>query len=168
MAGFPTLKPAFTVRVSVDAAYHVGSAHRKVALIVVPMVGGTVISEPGFTPSINATFAGTGNDYIRNDPDGKRMRLDAHGVIKTHDDALIYLNYQGTVNLTDGVINALSPEPKEAETPFGDSFATFKIETGDDRYKELENGVFVAQGRFVTKNGQNPIVEYRVSQVLAG
>ena len=53
-----------------------------------PMVGGTVTSEPGFTPALNATFEGTGNDYIRNDPDGKRMRLNAHGVLKTHDDAV--------------------------------------------------------------------------------
>lgn len=53
-----------------------------------PMVGGTVISEPGFTPALDAKFEGTGNDYIRNDPDGKRMRLNAHGVVKTHDDAV--------------------------------------------------------------------------------
>lgn len=52
------------------------------------MVGGTVVSEPGFTPALNAKFEGTGNDYIRNDPDGKRMRLNAHGVVKTHDDAV--------------------------------------------------------------------------------
>ncbi|KAF3392930.1 hypothetical protein DPV78_009700 [Talaromyces pinophilus] len=127
MAGFPTLKPAFTVRVSVDAPFPVGSHHRKTALVVVPMVGGTVISESGFTPALDAKFEGTGNDYIRNDPDGKRMRLNAHGVVKTHDDA-----------------------------------------TGDERYKDLENGVFVGQGHFVTKTGEKTIVEYKVSQVLAG
>ena len=52
------------------------------------MVGGTVISESGFTPALNAKFEGTGNDYIHNDPDGKRMRLNAHGVVRTHDDAV--------------------------------------------------------------------------------
>jgi Protein of unknown function (DUF3237) len=63
------------------------------------MVGGTVISEPGFTPALNATFVGTGNDYIRRDPDGKRMRLDAHSVIKTHDDAVSWLFF--SVDLTE-------------------------------------------------------------------
>lgn len=58
------------------------------------MVGGTVISEPGFTPSLNASFVSTGNDYIHRDPDGKRMRLNAHGVIKTHDDAVSWLVYR--------------------------------------------------------------------------
>ncbi|OKL60000.1 hypothetical protein UA08_04571 [Talaromyces atroroseus] len=165
MSGFPVLKPAFTVRVSVDAALPVGSNHRQAALVVVPMVGGTVVSEPGFTPAINATFVGTGNDYIRRDPDGKAMRLDAHGVVKTHDDALLYLHYNGTVNVTEGVAKALSGEAGDAETPYGDSFTSFTVETGDERYKDLENGVFVGAGHFVTKTGEKTIVEYKVSQV---
>lgn len=46
------------------------------------MTGGTVKSESGFSPAIDAEFVGTGADYIHNDPDGKRMRLNAHGVLK--------------------------------------------------------------------------------------
>lgn len=46
------------------------------------------MSEPDFTPSLNAKFEGIGNDYIRNDPDNARMRLDAHGVLRTHDGAV--------------------------------------------------------------------------------
>jgi hypothetical protein len=46
------------------------------------MTGGTVKSEAGFSPAIDATFHGTGNDYIHNDPTGKHMRLNAHGVLK--------------------------------------------------------------------------------------
>lgn len=39
-------------------------------------------SESGFSPAIDAEFVGTGADYIHNDPDGKHMRLNAHGVLK--------------------------------------------------------------------------------------
>lgn len=46
------------------------------------MTGGTVVSHPDFSPSIDAVLDSRGNDYIRNDPDGKRMRLDAHTVLK--------------------------------------------------------------------------------------
>lgn len=46
------------------------------------MVGGTVKSEPGFLPAFNGQLASNGNDYIRTDPDGKRLRLDAHTVVK--------------------------------------------------------------------------------------
>lgn len=42
-----------------------------------------VKSESGFTPSIDAELVGSANDYIHNDPDGKHMRLDAHGVVKS-------------------------------------------------------------------------------------
>ncbi|KAL8962025.1 MAG: hypothetical protein Q9193_001514 [Seirophora villosa] len=52
------------------------------AMTVSPMAGGTAISHPSFQPSIDAVLYGRGTDYIRNDPDGKHMRLDAHTVIK--------------------------------------------------------------------------------------
>lgn len=46
------------------------------------MTGGTAVSSDGFEPKIEAVFEGVGNDYIRIDPDGKKMRLDAHGVLR--------------------------------------------------------------------------------------
>lgn len=52
------------------------------------MIGGTVKAEPGCTPSLNATFVGTGNDYIHSDPDQKKLRLDARSVLKTDDGAV--------------------------------------------------------------------------------
>ena len=39
-------------------------------------------SEEGFSPAFDGEFVGTGNDYIHSDPDGKHLRLNAHGVIK--------------------------------------------------------------------------------------
>ena len=49
------------------------------------MTGGTVVSAPSFSPALDAEFIGTGADYIHNDPSGKHMRLNAHGVIKYAD-----------------------------------------------------------------------------------
>ena len=46
------------------------------------MTNGTAVSHPDFEPAIDAVCASQGNDYIRNDPDGKHMRLDAHTVLK--------------------------------------------------------------------------------------
>lgn len=39
------------------------------------MTGGSIKSEPGFSPAIDAQFVSQGADYIHNDPDGKFMRL---------------------------------------------------------------------------------------------
>ena len=47
-----------------------------------PMTGGSLKSEPGFSPAINASWVGRGADYIHVDPSGKHMRLNAHGVVK--------------------------------------------------------------------------------------
>lgn len=52
------------------------------------MTGGTIKSESGFSPALDSEFVGVGNDYIRSDVDGKRMRLDAHGVVKYVDGSL--------------------------------------------------------------------------------
>ncbi|KAH8697379.1 hypothetical protein BGW36DRAFT_407418 [Talaromyces proteolyticus] len=168
MAGFPSLKPAFTIQVKIDPPFSVGSHHRKTGLDVVPMIGGTVKAESDFAPSLNATFVGTGNDYIRADPDQKRLRLDAHSVLKTHDDALIYVSYTGTVNLSEDSAKILAGAAGDLATDFGDSFTQFHFETGDERYKDLENGVFVGQGRFISKTGEKVIVEYKVSQAVLG
>jgi hypothetical protein len=47
MSGFPSLQPAFTVRVAIDAPMKIGGQAGS-QLVVVPMVSGSVKSEEGF------------------------------------------------------------------------------------------------------------------------
>lgn len=82
MAGFPQNAPALTITVNIAVAFLVGSISRGTPLTVVPIIGGTVMSEPGFEPNIEARFKGTGNDYMHTDPTGKHMRLDSHVVFE--------------------------------------------------------------------------------------
>lgn len=42
----------------------------------------------------------------------------------------------------------------------------FTFETGDEKFKALEDGVFVGAGRFVVEKDRPVFVEYRVSQVV--
>ncbi|KAJ9201250.1 hypothetical protein DTO166G4_273 [Paecilomyces variotii] len=160
MAEFPTLQPAFTIQVEIGEPLAVGS------LNVVPMTSGTLKSEPGFSPAIDSNFAGTGNDYIRASADGKHLRLDAHGVVKTKDDALLYLHYLGDINVTEAEAAVFGGKAAEGPTPWGNIFTSIKFETGDERYKDLEKRVFVAQGRFVIRKDKPSVVEYKVSQVV--
>lgn len=53
MSGFPSLQPAFTVRVDIDAPLPVGGQAGS-PLVIVPMISGTVKSEPGFEPKLDA------------------------------------------------------------------------------------------------------------------
>jgi hypothetical protein len=72
--------------------------------------------------------------------------------------------YKGTVTLTPGVKAILSGSPDAKTTDFGDSFVTFSWGTGSEKYKDLENGTYVAAGRFILEDGKT-IVEYKVGRV---
>jgi len=52
MTGFPSLQPAFTVRVKIDAPMQVGGQAGP-GLVIVPMVSGTVKSEGNFEPKLD-------------------------------------------------------------------------------------------------------------------
>lgn len=43
-----------------------------------------------------------------------------------------------------------------------------KFETGDEKLKDLELGVFVGAGRFLVEKGKPIVVEYKVSKVVKG
>lgn len=81
MSGFPSLQPAFTVRVEIDAPMQVGGQSGP-QLAIVPMTSGTVKSEEGFEPKLDGVLHGVGYDYIHNDADGANMRLDVRSQVK--------------------------------------------------------------------------------------
>lgn len=43
-----------------------------------------------------------------------------------------------------------------------------KFETGDEKLKDLELGVFVGAGRSVVEKGKPVVVEYKISRVVKG
>ncbi|KAL5336980.1 hypothetical protein BJX70DRAFT_371190 [Aspergillus crustosus] len=79
---------------------------------------------------------------------------------------LIHLNYTGVVTLGDAECAVLTGTAEDGSTAWGNSFTHVTFETGHERYKELENRVFVGKGRFTAENGKAPAVEYRVGQVV--
>ncbi|KAL4786073.1 hypothetical protein BJX76DRAFT_355485 [Aspergillus varians] len=158
MSEFPSIQPAFTIKAC--------SASRNTALQIIPFSSGTLKAAEGFSPAINAQFVGVGNDYIHADPDGARLRLDAHGTIKTEDGALIYINYTGVVSVGETETALLTGATTEGASPWGNSFTHVTFETGHERYKDLENRVFVGKGRFVAEAGKPLAVEYKVGQVV--
>ncbi|KAL4917625.1 hypothetical protein BDW62DRAFT_83493 [Aspergillus aurantiobrunneus] len=166
MSEFPSIQPAFTIKIALDPPLAVGSASRNRALQIIPFSKGTLKSADGYPLEIDAEFVGVGNDYIHADPDGSRMRLDAHGTIKTQDGALIYVNYTGVVTVGDAERDLLTGKIEDGASPFGNSFTHVTFETGHERYVDLENRVFVGKGRFVAEKGKPLAVEYRVGQVV--
>ena len=43
-----------------------------------------------------------------------------------------------------------------------------KFETGDEKLKDLETGVFIGAGRFVVEQGKPVVVEYKISKAVKG
>ncbi|KAL9125856.1 MAG: hypothetical protein Q9217_005001 [Psora testacea] len=155
-------------QVEIDSPMVVGASSKGIPLAVVPMTGGSVKSEPGFSPAIDATWAIQGTDYIHNDPNGKHMRLNAQQVVKDNSGSLIYLNYNGVVAITPELAAILDGNPNAKSTEFGYSFIEMKFETGDEKFKDLELGMFVGAGRFIVEQGLPVTVEYKISKVVKG
>lgn len=43
-----------------------------------------------------------------------------------------------------------------------------RFETGDEKLKDLELGVFVGAGRFIVEQGKPAVVEYKLSKAVKG
>ncbi|KAL8685227.1 MAG: hypothetical protein Q9218_007892 [Villophora microphyllina] len=82
--------------------------------------------------------------------------------------SLVYINYTGIGNITPELGMILGGDPNAKSTEFGDSFIEMRFETGDEKLKELENGVFVGAGRFIVEQGKPVVVEYKVSKLVKG
>ena len=107
---------------------------------------------------INGTLSGAAADWALIGPDGW-ARVDVRGQIATDDGAVIYMTYQGLLQLTEKVIAATGTSE---ETAFEDQYfrTTPRLETGDERYSWVNHTMFVARGRMSSKG-----VEYEVFRV---
>jgi Protein of unknown function (DUF3237) len=109
---------------------------------------------------LKGQIVGAGADWLLAGPDGYG-RLDVRATFKTHDGALIYLQYLGLIEITPQIMDVLGGGSTTAE--FGDQyfFTNPRCETGDERYAWLNHTFLVGQGRVLP----GPRVEYKVFRV---
>jgi Protein of unknown function (DUF3237) len=99
---------------------------------------------------------------------------------------LIYLKYYGVIDITPELSAILGGSQQSKTTDFGNSCTKHQsgvpslllttlivihvtFESGSERYKELETGVFVGAGRFVIETDRPGVgVEYKISKVVKG
>ncbi len=98
-------------------------------------------------------------DWLIFDDDGNG-HLDVRATFETHDGAYIYVQYFGRIIMTPAFQAALAGE---GETDYGEVqfFTNPRMETGDERYKWVNNVVAIAEGRL--RQGR---VEYQVYQAM--
>ena len=135
-----TLKSEFLFDVAFDVATPLALGTRQ----IVPVTGGTFSG-----PRLKGTALGGGGDWIVRRPDGVSV-LNVRATLKTDDDQLIYMTY-------DGVLYT-PPGSKPGETYWR---TTPRFETGSQKYEWLTRIVAVGVGRPVPGKAA-----YRVFQIL--
>ena len=98
---------------------------------------------------------------------------------------LIYLKYNGVIDITPDLGAILSGRPDAKSTDFGDACMLCRFlrglnlltlstvihlvfETGSETYRALETGVYVGAGRFVVGKDRPVFVEYKVCRIVSG
>jgi len=114
---------------------------------VVGAVGGGTVTGP----RLNGTLIGPGADWALLGGDGYG-RVDVRMQFRTHDGALVYVQYVGLLELNERSSPAMVD--RSVETTFDDQYfvTTPRMECGDERYGWVNTTVFVARGR-LTRSG---------------
>lgn len=99
-----------------------------------------------------------GGEWALIGPDGF-LRIDVRLQARTHDEAFLYVQYTGLLELNEAVQGALA---SGEGTRYGDQrfFTNPRLETGDERHAWVNTTFFVGEGRILPGLG----VEYRVSR----
>ncbi len=123
--------------------------------IYVEVTGGEATGE-----RFNARAVGGAGDWLVVGPDGFG-RIDVRLQFQTTDDALVYVQYFGLLELNEVAATALATG---AATGYDDQYfrTAPRLETGDARYAWMNHSVFVAKGRLREGGG----VEYEVYRAV--
>ncbi|KAF2186196.1 hypothetical protein K469DRAFT_776161 [Zopfia rhizophila CBS 207.26] len=138
MSGFASLKPAFTVQLRSTVPLQIGNVASGGSLQVVPIVWGTVKSEPGYDVALDAEVV-HGADYVRIEPAQTHVSIGVNTVLKNVDGSHMSYSYKVT---------------------------HVHFETGAEHLKPLEHRTFVGSAHFVIKEGEGMIIETKISQVV--
>jgi hypothetical protein len=110
---------------------------------------------------LSGTMLPSGGEWMLID-DQSIGHIDVRMTLKTDDDALLYVQYYGILEMTEAVMTAIAGGKP---TEFGDIYfmTQLRVETGDERYSWLNKIVAVAEGRVLES-----AVEYQVYEVANG
>lgn len=115
-------------------------------------------------PRLKGRVLPGGGDWPLADDNGT-MRLDIRVTLETEDGALIYLQNQGVWRA-----DPTRPAPQQGQpAEYGDTYimSTPRFETGDERYRWLDDHVYIAEGKadMLDEDGYLAEVAWRIYTV---
>ncbi|MCJ1359172.1 MAG: hypothetical protein MMC33_009172 [Icmadophila ericetorum] len=194
LSGFPTLKPAIITKVHIGDVHDLGTIHNGsrlthyvsaeppksstrqppsnlgqeeyfADLFFQGTPTGSIESVPGFEPAFKANV-NFGADWLSFDPDGKHARIDLRGVARTEQGHAIDFRYVGVIKMPPEVWKIFNMDSDMATVPFGYATGSHTFLVADPALKDLENSVFVSNGRIIVHE-KGLTVETRQSLVVA-
>ncbi|MDY7101929.1 MAG: DUF3237 domain-containing protein [Actinomycetota bacterium] len=107
---------------------------------------------------ISGELVGPGADWVVRGTDGY-AQIDVRAQIRTDDGAILYLSYNGSLELNEVTTAALAGD---GSTDFGDNdwFVHLRLEAGAEQYRWVNRTLFVGRGRVVADG-----VEYEVHRL---
>jgi len=111
-------------------------------------------------PKINGKFISPGADWLRIMPSGV-FHLDVRGLIKTHDDAYIYLKYNGVIQNTPQSLERLTNGELLTHKDIPYFIAAPIFQTSSKKYNWL-NGIQTVNKMVEIQFGEEGFVKYDV------
>ncbi|KAL5084592.1 hypothetical protein Trisim1_011594 [Trichoderma cf. simile WF8] len=167
LESFPTLQPAFVIKVSIAGQFPCGDIYTGSSLVGVPLGEGTLKSVAGFEPKLDMTLS-HGHDWFRIDADKTHARLSVSCIISDKENRSIRLEANGVSQLTPAILGLITGSPDAKTPPFGDGIEQMTITSGHEAYKPLEGMMFACSQRFAISETGQPLAEIRVSRILCG
>ncbi|KAK7883473.1 hypothetical protein LTR67_011223 [Exophiala xenobiotica] len=167
MAGFAALQPALTAQLTFNAPVSIGHINSGSQLFIALINGGTLKSEPGFTPTVNAKFE-FGTDHFKVTNDMKYCTLDVKAALTNADGATISYTYTGHIEITPEFAAVMTGAAEAKTVDFGLVFTHVTFETGASHLKVLETGRFVGTSRFIVEEGKPQVIEMKISKLVKG
>jgi hypothetical protein len=162
----PKLEQVFTLRafISKDDTLPLGSVKGGAQRTVVPVVGG-FLSGSGLEAKI---FHG-GGDWSLLDAASGTLHLDARFQARSESGDMIYGRYPGIIKLDPEIQKILewSSEARTTESKEHYFFATPVFEVSSEKFKWMEQSVFVSHGHFVVPGDGTQAVEYEVYRTVS-
>lgn len=164
-AGFPKLKPAFTMRLVPVPVIRIGKGFGSAMTASGPIRNGTIQSVPGYGSEALFGEVTHANDIFHIEADFRSTELQFTALIQPLDGEAVTLHFIGYIYGNEETIPIMKGDPKANSTNWGSAFLEAKFETGNPKWDLVNRKIFVGAQRLLLEPGEPLNVLINFSEV---